>query len=177
MTPQEVQLLADAVKIGFPVIGTIAGTVIGGVSTYVLAKLGHRYDSRKELTKRRFELLMQAANDVTEFEHLIGSYATAVSNKVQGLKSVLDYDAAKANILNNNQPIRRARMTLKILDLPEAEAKLEQYIELTREVMKFGASLSKERSSELARVIVVGPVDFYKALAKEVALVGASGAQ
>lgn len=175
MTPQEVQLFADAVKIGFPVIGTIAGTIIGGVSTYALAKLGHRYDSQKELTKRRFELLMQAANDVTEFEHLIGSYATAVSNKVQGLKSALDYDAAKANILNNNQPIRRARMTLKILDLPEAEAKLEQYIELTREVMKSGTSLSKERASELTKAIVIGPVEFYKALAREMALVGAGG--
>lgn len=136
MTPQEVQLLADAVKIGFPVIGTVAGTIIGGVSAYALAKLGHRYDSQKELTKRRFELLMQAANDVTEFEHLVGSYTAAVSNKVQGLKSALDYEATKANILNNNQPIRRARMTLKVLGLTEAEAKLEQYIRLTREILR-----------------------------------------
>jgi hypothetical protein len=113
---------------------------------------------------------MQVANDVTEFEHLVGSYTTAVSNKVQGLKSALDYEATKANILNNNQPIRRARMTLKVLGLTEAEAKLEQYIRLTREILRQDTSLTKERISELGKVIVIGPVEFYEALSKEIAL-------
>ncbi|MBC3832196.1 hypothetical protein H8K33_11790 [Undibacterium amnicola] len=171
MTPAETQLLSDAVKIGFPVLGTIAGTIIGGVSTYLLSKLGHKHDSKKELSKRRFDLLMQTANDVTEFEHLIGTYATEVSNKVQGLKGAVDFEEAKSNIYKNNQPLRRARMALKVLGLKEAEISLEKYIEITRELIRFGPNLSKERASELAKKIVLGPVEFYEALSKELSIV------
>lgn len=170
MTPEEIQLLADTVKIGFPVIGTIAGTLIGGISTYVITKLTHRHDAKKELTKRRFEMLIQTANDVTEFEHLIGSYATEVSNKVQGLPGALNFDEARSNIFTKNQPLRRARMALKVLGLKEAEANLEKYVELTREVIRYGPNLSKERASELTKQIVIGPVEFYESLAKEIAL-------
>ncbi|MBS1197461.1 MAG: hypothetical protein H6R18_1246 [Proteobacteria bacterium] len=170
MTPDEIQLLADTVKIGFPVIGTIAGTLIGGISTYVITKLTHRHDAKKELTKRRFEMLIQTANDVTEFEHLIGSYATEVSNKVHGLAGALNFEEARSNIYTKNQPLRRARMALKVLSLKEAETNLENYIELTREVIRHGPNLSKERASELAKQIVIGPVEFYESLAKEIAL-------
>ncbi|KGM38647.1 hypothetical protein JY96_21605 [Aquabacterium sp. NJ1] len=170
MTEEETRLLSDAVKIGFPVIGTIAGALIGGMSTYLLTKLSHRNDAKKELAKRRFDLLMQTANDVTEFEHMIGTYATEVSNKVQGLKGAVDFDEAKSNIYKKNHPLRRARMALKLLGLKEAEASLEDYVELTRELIRHGPNLSKERASELAKLIVVGPVKFYESLAKEVAI-------
>ncbi|WP_288831061.1 hypothetical protein [uncultured Paraburkholderia sp.] len=110
MTPQEIQLLSDAVKIGFPVIGTITGAAIGGASTYFLTKTNHRHESRKELTKRRFDLLMQTANDVIEFEHVMGIYATAISNKIQGFKLAVDLSEAQTNAHNKSQPLRRARM-------------------------------------------------------------------
>jgi hypothetical protein len=170
MTSEEIQLLADAVKIGFPVVGTIVGTLIGGISTYLITRLSHRHDASKELTKRRFELLIQTANDVTEFENLVGSYATEVSNKVQGLAGALNFEEARANIYTKNQPLRRARMSLKVLGLKEAEANLEKYVELTREVIRYGPNLSKQRASELAKQIVIGPVEFYESLAKEISL-------
>lgn len=167
---QELQLLTDAVKIGFPVIGTVAGALIGGVTTYLLTRLGHKHDSRKELAKRRYELLMQTANDVTEFEHVVGTYATIVSNKVQGFKGALDFEEVKASVYNKNQPIRRARMALKVLGLAEAESQLEKYLDLTREMVRFGSNLPKERASELTKLIVRGPVEFYDALAKAMEL-------
>lgn len=170
MTPQEIQLLSDTVKIGFPVVGTIAGALIGGISTYILTKLGHKHDRKKELTKRRFDLLMQTANDVTEFELAIGNYSAAVGNKIQGIKSAIDYDEAKTNVHNKNQPIRRARMSLKILGLVDAERELDGYLDSTREIMRFNINLSKDRASELNKIISAGPISFYAALAKEIEL-------
>jgi hypothetical protein len=170
MNQLEIQLLADAVKIGIPVFGTIAGTLIGGISTYWVTKLSHRQDDKKELSKRRFELLMQTANDVTEFEQVTVSYVSAVNNKVHGLIGAIDYDEARLNALTKNQPLRRARMSLKVLGLKEAELNLEKYLELTREVIRLGSNLSKDRAKELAKLIVIGPVDFYEALAKEVSI-------
>jgi hypothetical protein len=170
MNQLEIQLLADAVKIGVPVFGTIAGTLIGGITTYWVTKLSHRQDDKKELSKRRFELLMQTANDVTEFEQLIGSYASAVSNKVQNLEGAIDFEEARLNAMTKHHPLRRARMSLKVLGLKEAELNLEKYLELTREVIRFGPNLSKDRAKELAKLIVIGPVDFYESLANEVSL-------
>jgi hypothetical protein len=170
MNQLEIQLLADAVKIGIPVFGTIAGTLIGGISTYWVTKLSHSQDDKKELSKRRFELLMQTANDVTEFEQVIGTYASAVSNKVQELKGGIDFEEARLNILTKHHPLRRARMSLKVLGLKEAELNLEKYLELTREVIRIGPNLAKDRAKELAKLIAVGPVDFYESLAKEVSL-------
>lgn len=170
MPPEEIQLLTDAVKIGFPVIGTIVGTLIGGVSTYFITRINHRHDASKELAKRRFELMIQTANDVTEFENLVGRYATELSNKIQGLAGALDFEEARKNIYTKNQPLRRARMSLKVLGLKEAEANLEKYVEVTREVIRYGPNLSKERASELAKQIVIGPIEFYESLAKEISL-------
>lgn len=170
MTPQELSLLSDSVKIGFPVLGTVIGAFIGGISTYVLTRTNHHHESQKELTKRRFDLIMQTANDVTDFEHILGIYATAVSNKVQGFKTVVDFDEARANAHNKSQSIRRARMALKILGLAEAETELEKYIDFTREVMRYNSGLSKERAAELNKLIAYGPSGFYAALAKEIEL-------
>ncbi|WP_374362814.1 hypothetical protein [Pseudoduganella danionis] len=146
------------------------GTLIGGVSTYFITRINHRHDASKELAKRRFELMIQTANDVTEFENLVGRYATELSNKIQGLAGALDFEEARKNIYTKNQPLRRARMSLKVLGLKEAEANLEKYVEVTREVIRYGPNLSKERASELAKQIVIGPIEFYESLAKEISL-------
>jgi hypothetical protein len=167
MTNEEVQLLNDLVKVGVPVIGTVLGGVLGAVSTYFVTRLNHSNDRDKETTKKRLELVLQAANDVAEFEHLIGTYATAVSNHVQGLEGAIDMEEARQAILTRNQPLRRARMTLKILGLKDAEAHLEEYVELTREVITKGPYLKMPRVSELAKTITRGPVQFYSALASE----------
>lgn len=169
MDKDELQLLSDAVKIGFPVFGTIAGAIFGGISTYFLTKLNHRNENSKDTARRRYDLVMQTANDVAEFEHVIGTYATAVSNKVRGLPASMDFEAARSAVTNKNQPLRRARMALKVLGLKDAEAHLEEYLDFTREVVTRGPLLEPERASELAKIIVRGPVKFYECLAKEIA--------
>jgi gas vesicle protein len=169
MTNEEIQLYSDIVKVGFPVAGTLLGGVIGALSTLLIAKLNHGNENKKEAIKRKYDLVLQAANDITEFEHLIGTYTTALSNTIKGLPGAasIDLEAAKREIVNRNQPLRRARMTLKILGLTGPEEKLEQYIVTTREVVAYGPNLSADRISELAKIITKGPTEFYKALAPE----------
>ena len=168
MTNEEVQLLSDAIKIGFPVLGTIAGTIFGGVSTYLVTKLGYRNENIKDMTRRRFELLMQTANDIAEFEYFVGTFATALSNKIQELEGGTDFEEARDALVH--KPLRRARMSLKLLGLKDAEVHLEEYLKLTREVVACGTDLEQERASELAKIIVRGPIKFYECLSKEIAL-------
>lgn len=167
MTEPELQLLSDLVKVGIPVAGTILGGLAGAASTLFVTRLNHTATRSGEATKKRLELVLQAANDVAEFEHLIGTYATAVSNHVQGLAGAIDMEEARRAVVNNNQPLRKARMTLKILSLEEAGTHLEEYIALTREVIGKGPYLKMPRVSELAKIIVRGPIKFYAALANE----------
>jgi uncharacterized protein (DUF4213/DUF364 family) len=167
MTNEELQVLNDVVKVGFPVVGTLLGGVLGGVSTYFVTKLNHKNERTKEITKKRLDLVLQAANDVAEFEHLIGTYATAISNHVQELEGAIDMEAARHALINRNQPLRRARMTLKLLWLRAAEEELEAYVEVTREIVAKGPNLKMPRVSELAKIVTRGPVKFYAALASE----------
>jgi len=76
-------------------------------------------------------------------------------------------DTARQAIVNNNQSLRRARMTLKILGLSDAEKHLEEYIEVTREVISYGPNIKPERISDIAKIITKGPVKFYESLAPE----------
>ncbi len=167
MTNEEIQLFSDIVKVGFPVVGTLLGGAIGALSTFFVTQLNHKNENRKESLKKRHELIMQAANDITEFEHLIGIYATAISNHVQKLDGAIDMEAARHAVLNKNQPLRRARMILKLLQLKEAEMHLEAYLEMTREVVSMGPNLKPQRASELAKIITKGPIQFYESLAPE----------
>jgi len=83
MTNEEIQLYNDIVKVGFPVMGTLLGGVIGAFSTFLVTKLNHGNENKKEAINKRHELVFQAASDITEFEHLIGVYATALSNDIR----------------------------------------------------------------------------------------------
>ena len=167
MTQEEIQLYSDIVKVGFPIVGTVLGGVIGAFSTYFITKLNHSNDDRKESLRRRQELVLEAAKDITEFEHLIGIYTTAVSNHVRQLDGAIDMEAARQAIVNNNQSLRRARMTLKILALAEVEKHLEDYLVVTREVIAYGPKIKPERIAEIAKIITKGPTKFYEALAPE----------
>ncbi|WP_323954808.1 hypothetical protein [Aeromonas caviae] len=169
MTQEEIQLYTDIVKVGFPIMGTVLGGVIGALSTYFITKLNHSNEDRKDAMRRRQELIIEAARDITEFEHLIGTYATAVSNHVRNLDGGIDMDAARKAIVNNNQALRRARMTLKVLGLSKAEGYLEEYIEVTREIIAYGPNIKPERIAVILKVITKGPVDFYESLAPELA--------
>jgi anthranilate/para-aminobenzoate synthase component I len=167
VTSEEIKLLDDLGKIGIPVLGTVLGAVVGALSTFLVTRLNHRNEAAKDRARRRHELLVQCANDIAEFEHLIGTYATAVSNKVQGLEGGINLDDAREAVITKNHPLRRARMSLRLLGFAQASAQFEEYIELTREVIRRGPYLEKQRASELAKAIVRGPVKVYDALAAE----------
>lgn len=167
MTHEEIQLLSDTIKLGFPILGTLLGGVIGALTTFLITRTNHRNDRAKDELKKRYELILQAATDITDFEHLAGKYATAISNQVQGVKSAIDVESARHEIANQNQPLRRARMVLKLLNLKEAETHLEAYIEAVREVNQKGPNLKPEKAIELTRIITRGPVQFYESLAPE----------
>lgn len=167
MTQEEIQLYTDIVKVGFPILGTVLGGVIGAFSTYFITKLNHKNDDSKESIRRRQELVLEAAKDITEFEYLISTYTAAISNHVRRLDAAIDIDAARQALINNNQSLRRARMTLKILGLSDAENYLEEYIEVTREVVAYGPKIKPERIAEIAKTITKGPIKFYEALAPE----------
>jgi hypothetical protein len=163
---EQIALFSDVVKIGFPVIGTMFGAVIGAFSTYLITRLNQTHDSKKEYAKRRYEMLTQTANDVTEFEHLICCYTSEAVSCINGRKRDNELHATREALMKNNIPLRRARMSLKLLGLVTAEALLEEYIELTREVVKGGTTISKERIDVLAAQIVVGPTKFYASLSE-----------
>lgn len=167
MTSQEIQLLSDTVKVGFPILGTLLGGVIGALSTYFITRLNHTNENHKEALRKRHELILKAANEIAEFENLIGTYAFAISTHVQGLGGKIDIEEARQNLIKQNQPLRRARMILKLLDLKEAEKHLEEYLEYTREVIAYGPNLKPERASQLAKIVTRGPVSFYESLAPE----------
>jgi gas vesicle protein len=167
MAPEKIQLYNDIVKVGFPVIGTVLGGLIGALSTLLITKINHSNESHKESIKRRHDLILEAAKDITEFEHLIGTYASAVSNHVRNLDGGIDMALARQAVVNNNQALRRARMTLKILGLSDAEKNLEEYIEVTREVIALGPKIQPERIAVIAKIITKGPVRFYESLASE----------
>lgn len=56
MTQEEIQLYTDIVKVGFPIMGTVLGGVIGALSTYFITKLNHSNEDRKDAMRRRQEL-------------------------------------------------------------------------------------------------------------------------
>lgn len=173
MGDAEIQLLNDLVKVGVPVLGAILGGVVGATSTYLVTKLNHSNERNKVVLQRRLDLVLQTANDVAEFEHLASMYAVAVNNKIRGLQSSVDIEDARYALVNKNQPLRRARMTLKVLGLIEAESLLEEYTQVTRELFSIGLNNSASRAAELTDVIGKGPIRFYLSLSTEFPVVSA----
>jgi hypothetical protein len=139
----------------------------GRFQTYFVTRLNHANDNTKEAGTKRGELVLHTANDIAEFEHLISTYASAISNHVQGLEGAIDMEATRNAVIHRNRPLRRARMTLKLLGLTEAEEQLEKYIELTSKVVSKGLNLKCPASPSWRKIIVKGPVEFYAALKKE----------
>jgi len=171
MAEQEtIQLLSDTVKIGFPVLGTILGAIIGALSTYFLTKLNHNNQVEKEKREWRLNLLMQIASDVTEFEHNAGQYIASLSNTLRGAGTVTaSYDDCKQALSNQSKMLRKARANLKLIGLLNEDKLLEEYVSLVRESHSKGTNLKPTRASELAELISPGPVKFYEALSNHIA--------
>lgn len=170
MAEQEtVQLINDAIKIGFPVLGTVFGAILGALSTYFLTKLNHKKQVEKEQREWRLNLLMQIASDVTEFEHEAGLYIASVSNELRGVKGPTErHEEFRKSLSNQSKLLRKARANLKLLGLSRENRILEEYVSLVREAHSKGVNLKVERASELAELISPGPVVFYEALSEHI---------
>ena len=169
MDAQETQLLSDLVKIGFPVLGTIFGAIVGALSTYFLTKLNQKNQYAKEKREWYLNLIMQVASDVTEFEHVAGLYVASLSNKIRGSEAATaSYDECKLALSNQSKLLRKARANLKILGLGQEDKLLEQYVSLVRESHSKGTNLNAKRASELAVLIPPGPIAFYEALSNQI---------
>jgi hypothetical protein len=167
MEQSQVQLLSDAVKIGFPVLGTISGALIGGISTYFITRLKFENEYKKETIKRNQDLLIQIVMQVTEFEHVAGMYTANVTNTIKGNTDPMDTKISKEELRKNHHALRKARASLRVLGLEEELRLLEEYIELTREVFRYETGLTDERASKLLDVIARGPEKFYSAISNK----------
>jgi hypothetical protein len=168
MTPQELALISDAVKIGFPILGTMFGAIVGGVSAFIVTRQSNKNERRNLADIRKYELLTQACQGVVEFEHLVAMFTTAITNRVLDRVVQYDIEEARLNLAKQNSSLRLARAKLKLLGLADAELLLEEYIEASREVVRNGTNLSPQRASELNALISKGPVKFYDALSKHI---------
>jgi hypothetical protein len=163
------QILSDTIKIGFPVIGTIFGAIVGALSTYFVTRLNLKNQDTKQKKEWRLNLIMHIASDVIEFEHVAGLYIASLSNKVRGvINTSIDYKQCEAALLTQSIPLRKARANLKILGLIQEDKLLEEYATLVKEPLNKGLNLSPERILELVSLITPGPVAFYKALSTQV---------
>ena len=168
-TQETAQLLNDAIKIGFPVIGTVFGGIIGALSTYFLSKLNHNNQIEKDKREWRLNLLMQIASDVTDFEHVAGQYVASLSNELRGVEAAtLNYAECKQALSDQSKLLRKARANLKLIGLSHENELLEEYVSLVRESHSKAMNLNPERASELARLISPGPVMFYEALSEHI---------
>lgn len=169
MESSEIELYSDLVKIGLPILGTLIGGVVGALSTWHLAKLNHDRVFEKEKFQQRISIILKVSDDVAEFEHLAGRYASALSNEIRGAPNVLNLEDCKSALSDNHIHIRKARVNLKLLGLKKAEKSLEEYIELTRDVYSQGMHFDSTRISDITNQIVRGPIKFYEALGEEMA--------
>ncbi|MEW6163485.1 MAG: hypothetical protein AB1642_00340 [Pseudomonadota bacterium] len=166
---ETVQLLSDAVKIGFPVLGTVLGAVIGALSTYFLTKQSHKNQVEKDLREWRLNLITQIASDVTEFEHVAGLYIASLANKQRGIEAGnSSYEECRQQVSNQSKALRKARANLKMIGLLHEDRLLEEYVALVRESHGKGTNLKRERATELVELISPGPIKFYEALSSHI---------
>ena len=170
MTQDEYMLISDAIKIGFPILGTMFGAIVGAISAYFVTTRGYKHDLNKLAEQRRHELITETCQGVAEFEHLIATYSLAVTNHVRKLPNEIDMESARQGVIAHNKSMRLARANLKILGLKEAEKHLEEYLEVAREVMRKALYLDPDRAVELNKIITRGPVKFYEALSGQIFL-------
>ena len=167
MTQEEIQLYTDIVKSGFPVLGTLFGSVIGAASTYFLTKLNNKNNNKQETQRARNELLMKTANNVADFEHLMTTYTTTLIALSRKKVCINEWSVAERNLNNGYKSLRKAKMALNILGMKKSLALLESYLSFTEEILVFGMEISSESGDELAQKMSNELASFYQSLSIE----------
>ncbi|MFN3770112.1 MAG: hypothetical protein ACK4TD_17215 [Ectopseudomonas guguanensis] len=128
-----IEVIDTAIKIGL-------GGIIGFASTYVVTKLNHKHDSRKDITKRHYDALEQVAAHVEVFSHVALKYWALVAECVRVENDGREWpkerseqlDLAKAEYFSEAKNITVAESKLLLLGLESSSVKLRKYTDFLK---------------------------------------------
>lgn len=133
MPTTAIEVIDTAIKIGL-------GGIIGFVSTYVVTKLNHGHDARKDITKRHYDALEQVAAHIEEFSHVALKYWALVAECVRVENDGKEWpkerseqlDLVKAEYFSEAKNITVAESKLLLLGLESASLKLRKYTDFLK---------------------------------------------
>ncbi|RZP61176.1 hypothetical protein [Vibrio vulnificus] len=133
----ELDVIDNAIKIGFPVLGTVLGAVIGAVGTYFMTKLKHTEELKKEVLSRRMVLVEEIAEDYSTFSDVIAKLwaESKLQHEEQDkglpLSEIIESNLATiAQMLHDSQPkLKRVESRLLVLGIDDAYSGLLAYIQ------------------------------------------------
>ncbi len=123
-----IEVIDTSIKIGL-------GGLIGFASTYVVTKLNHGHDAKKDVIKRRYDALEQVAAHIEEFSHVALKYWALVvecvrienANKEWPKERAEQLELVKAEYFSEAKNITIAESKLLLLGLEPASVQLRKY--------------------------------------------------
>ncbi|MCT4500607.1 hypothetical protein N0U25_22680 [Pseudomonas sivasensis] len=123
-----IEVIDTSIKIGL-------GGLIGFAGTYVVTKLNHGHDAKKDVIKRRYDALEQVAAHIEEFSHVALKYWALVvecvrvenGNKEWPKERAEQLELVKAEYFSEAKNITIAESKLLLLGLEPASAQLRKY--------------------------------------------------
>ncbi len=123
-----IEVIDTSIKIGL-------GGLIGFASTYVVTKLNHGHDAKKDVIKRRYDALEQVAAHIEEFSHVALKYWALVvecvrienASKEWPKERAEQLELVKAEYFSEAKNITIAESKLLLLGLEPASVQLRKY--------------------------------------------------
>jgi hypothetical protein len=162
VSKEELEILSDAIKIGFPILGTILGALIGAVSSFIVTRLKNNEEIKKDILARKLGIIEDVSEDFAVFTDVIAKlYAESklqhetIINQGFAEDVVAKNIATIAQMLHDCQPrLKKMESRLLILGVHDACGALTDYL---KEVEKFRDKIASIMSSEEF-------LEFYKSL-------------
>lgn len=142
MPASYLDVVQDAIKIGFPVVGTVFGAMIGAIGTYFVTKLRHANEIEKDVLDRRMTLVEEIAEDFALIADVVGKHwAESKLEHTCRIQNVPTPELVKNNLeriaqmLHDAQPkLKRIESRLLVLGIDDAYETLLAYM---KEVERF----------------------------------------
>ncbi|GAB5479774.1 MAG: hypothetical protein Marn2KO_32410 [Marinobacter nauticus] len=168
----EIALENDLVKIGIPALATVLTAFAGSISAFLIARLKHRFEEKKEAKKAKLD----AYREVIE---LVNSYSSAL-NKYFALKrsckgnipsdSKLALNESEIHFLNEQSKFALGLALLGLYGESEAQHALREYEDLTLDLLHSMNSVSDEEFDRKSAAIADARLAFIDSLSKPYAL-------
>lgn len=137
MPTTAIEVIDTAIKIGL-------GGTIGFISTYVVTKLNHRHDARKDITKRHYDALEQVAAHIEEYSHIALKYWALVTECVRIENDGREWpkerseqlENVKIEFFNGAKNVTVAESKLLLLGLKTASQKLRKYTDFLKSLRR-----------------------------------------